>query len=377
MADPKILVDTSEVDDQQPTSDLDGMESPVDPSVDPFYALFDTDDADSNQVELYRTEPTHLDSVKISGFLGTLYPGADRQSIAAEHGGGTYRLSRRNSAGRFGLNRTLEISGRPIMPKPQKAPDGADAVVPTAKALTPEQSAFFDKLQETMLMKAALGGGDDSKLSGQLLQTLIEQNANRERLDLKNMLGGITAVFELVRNFSSEKSGGSDPDMLGMLTGLLGNALGKKAGAGVGDLPAVIRATPGTDDDPNASAPASRIVDVPVSDVNPTVQKEVPAMNPTAILGRCFQIVLNGFDLDQPVVTVTRLVSLELDWIPNIKDIVIVNDGMIRAGFAQCALENLGGYEPDSEIKKKFDLYSSEVMRRFLESDYSEPTENP
>jgi hypothetical protein len=374
MPDPKIILTDVSVDDQQPSSDPEGMESPVGSSVDPFYALFDADDPASNQVELYRTDPTHLDGVKISGFLGNLYPGADRQSIAAEHGGGTYRLSRRDSTGRFGLNRTLEISGRPIMPKPQPTPDGADGVVPTAKPLSPEQSAFFDKLQETMLMKAALGGGDD-KLSSQLLQTLIEQNANREKLDLQNMLGGIAAVFELVRNFSTEKSGGADPDMLGILTGLLGNAIGKKGGAGAGELPATLRAETGTDGDPRTSAPVHRVADVPTEDGRPVVREEVPAMNATAILGRCFQIVLNGFDLDQPTWTVAELVRHELCSIPNIIDIVRAHDGMIRAGFSQFALENLDGYEPDSEVKDKFDRFSSEVMRRFLESDYSEPTD--
>ena len=344
----------------------EAVESAGGESLDPFHALFDTDDVEAVDVELYRTEPTTLNGVKIHGFLERLYPGADRAQIAALHGGGTYRLSKRDRAtGRMITNRTLEISGRPIMPK-DKQPDEQPMPLRAESALNPEDDAWFRELKKTMMMKAALGS--DESMSKELLKMLVEQNANRDKLDLQTVMTGIAGVFELVKNFSADKST-DDSGLLGMLTGLLGKLGREKSGEGSG----VLRATDGAAGDLVTSVPTHGIADVPQVQINPVGRESESAMNPQAVLSHSFQIVMNGYLLSQPVNEVAQLIDVQLSTVPGIEQIVRTSAGLIRAGFQQFALEHIDRYDVDSKVKAEFDLFSNEVMRRFLASDFSEP----
>ncbi len=168
---------------------------PEDTPIDPFAALFEGFDENSQYVNLTRVKPAEFQDVPIAGYLERLVPGADEQYLKERFGGGRYMIQKKDSSShRIITTRYIDISGFPKLPMaPALSPvgrsddvaSGIESVQVDIGGVSVPFSGDMAKMKEMILFVKMLKDAfpEPPSINDALLKMAIEKQSQPDPLE--------------------------------------------------------------------------------------------------------------------------------------------------------------------------------------------------
>ena len=193
-------------------------------------AEFYGDDDSNIRVQLYRKEPTHLDGVRIDGFLQYLTSGTNIGHVENRYGGGLFEI-RQLTGNKWSQIKRFRIGGLPKLPAPaeaaapkapQPAPESSPNTAPTVpNSITVEGIPIGGTNQEFITMMERLAAvramfPPPRDINADLLQLIIAQSnkGSGSGLNIKDISETVSAIKEIAGSLGEGGGGGDWKDLL-------------------------------------------------------------------------------------------------------------------------------------------------------------------
>jgi hypothetical protein len=327
-----------------------------------------TDVSDGVIVELIRLEPaTDHNGQKIRGFIENLPSGTTKQWIKERHGGGSFRVVKRNERRQIIGSTDLQIAGSPLPVTLSAAAIGDPALqpkLPSVPSLPSVQvsgvpigvdwQSFWLPLLQAKIAQTMLSP-QPALDTMKVIELMQKSNPS---VDLSGQIRGLKEVLTLAEGLTPEPADGGG-DVMSLLTSAF-NALATVkrspiAGRPVGLLP--------------EKTTVDRSVDqtVTTDNPNPTTEGEGMPLDFNAIVGTAIQQIISGFRLTPPKES-ERIVRILNTLLPNLGNSVkAVLKTKRDTLFDMAELQLVEDFADDPDKRAQFADYFAKVFDGFTD----------